>query len=48
MQSYQEKVEGTTDFLIRTQGLDRQAAHDAAIRILAKLPAWQTVPKESN
>ncbi len=48
MQSYPEKVEGTTDFLIQTQGLDRQAAHAAAIRILAKLPAWQGVLEESE
>lgn len=41
MQSYPEKVEGTTEFLIRTQGLDAQAARSAAIRMLAKLPAWQ-------
>ena len=41
MQSYPEKLEGTTDFLMQTQGLDRQAAHDAALHILAKLPAWQ-------
>jgi hypothetical protein len=38
MQSYPEKVEGTTEFLIRTQGLDAQAAREAAIRMLAKLP----------
>jgi hypothetical protein len=43
MQSYEEKVEGTTDFLIKTQGLDRQAAQATAIRVLAKLPAWQNV-----
>lgn len=36
LQSYQEKVEGTTDFLIQTQGLDRNTAHAAAIRILAQ------------
>ena len=41
MQSYSEKVESTTEFLIQTQGLDRQAAHDTAIRIMAKLPAWR-------
>jgi hypothetical protein len=45
MQSYPEKLEGTTDFLIRTQGLDRQAAHAAAIRTLAQLPAWQGIQK---
>ncbi len=41
MQSYPEKLEGTTDFLIKTQGLDKGAAHEAAIRILAKLLAWK-------
>jgi hypothetical protein len=46
MQSYSEKVEGTTDFLMRTQGLDKQAAHSAAIRTLAKLPAWQKILQE--
>jgi len=46
MQSYPEKVEGTTNFLVETQGLDRQAAHDAAVRILAKLPAWRQAQSE--
>lgn len=46
MQSYPEKVEGTTDFLVRTQGMDINAAHDAAVRLLAKLPAWQGMLKE--
>lgn len=41
MQSYPEKVDGTTEFLIRTQGLDREAARQMAVRTLAKLPAWQ-------
>ena len=41
MQSYPEKLEGTADFLVKTQGLDKKAAHEAAIRILAKLPAWK-------
>ena len=40
MQSYPEKLEGTTEFLIRTQGLDPQAAHEMAILTLAKLTAW--------
>lgn len=48
MQSYAEKVEGTTDFLVKTQGLDREAAHTAAIHILAKLPAWQGIQKEGE
>lgn len=41
MQSYSEKVAGTTEFLIRTQGLDREAARQMAVRTLAKLPAWK-------
>jgi hypothetical protein len=41
MQSYSEKVDGTTEFLIRTQGLDVEAARQTAIRTLARLPAWQ-------
>lgn len=40
MQSYPEKLDGTTEFLVRTQGLDKDAAREAAIRIMAKLPAW--------
>ncbi len=43
MQSYHEKVDGMTEFLIRTQGLDREAAKQTAIRTLAKLPAWKEV-----
>ena len=41
MQSYLEKLEGMTEFLVRTQGLDKDAARELAIRSLAKLPAWQ-------
>lgn len=41
MQSYPEKVEGMTDFLIRTQGLDQAVARQTAIRTMSKLPAWQ-------
>lgn len=41
MQSYPEKLEKTVEFLIRTQGLDPQAARQLAIRTLAKLPAWK-------
>ncbi len=40
MQSYPEKLKGTTEFLIRTQGLDQEAAAQLAKRTLAKLPAW--------
>lgn len=41
MQSYSEKLEGTTDFLIHTQGLDKTVAQELAIRTLAKMPAWK-------
>lgn len=41
MQSYEEKLEGTTRFLIKTQGLEENAARAAAEHLLAKLPAWQ-------
>lgn len=41
MQSYLEKLEGMTEFLVRTQGLDKDAARELAIRSLEKLPAWQ-------
>lgn len=41
MQSYDEKLRGTVDFLIKTQGFDRKAAEGAAVQILAKLPAWR-------
>jgi hypothetical protein len=40
MQSYPEKLEGTTHFLMNTQGLDEKAAHETAIRLMKKLPAW--------
>ncbi|MNC29241.1 putative zinc ribbon domain protein [compost metagenome] len=43
MQSYPERLEGMTGFLTRTQGLDRQAARDVAVRTMAKLPAWKDV-----
>jgi hypothetical protein len=41
MQSYEEKLTGMTQFIVRTQGLDPQRAQTAASEMLAKLPAWQ-------
>lgn len=46
MQSYPEKLKGTTEFLIRTQGLDKEAALPLAKRTLAKLPAWQNITED--
>ena len=41
MQSYDEKLKGMTEFIIRTQGLDENAAKNAAIGMMSKLPAWK-------
>ncbi|MEN6389142.1 MAG: zinc ribbon domain-containing protein [Syntrophomonas sp.] len=41
MHSYQEKLEGMTAFIVKTQGLDEAAARAAAERMMAKLPAWK-------
>ena len=46
MQSYPEKLESMTEFMIRTQGLDPAAAHDVAQRTLAKLPAWNNMENQ--
>lgn len=43
MQSYDEKLESMTGFIVKTQGLDESAARDAAKNIMAKLPAWQDI-----
>ena len=43
MQSYPEKLEGTTHFLMTTQGLDETAARETAIRLMKKLPAWASI-----
>ena len=42
MQSYDEKLKGTIDFIVKTQGLDKDAAKNATINILSKLPAWKS------
>ncbi len=41
MQSYEEKLEGMTEFIVKTQGFDEKAARSAAREMMAKLPAWQ-------
>ena len=40
MQSFGEKKESMTDFIIKTQGLAREAAEGAALSMMKKLPAW--------
>ena len=41
MQSFDEKKENLTSFIVRTQGLAREAAESAALSMMAKLPAWE-------
>ena len=41
MQSYDEKLEALSGFIIRTQGLDKQVALAAARNRMASLPAWK-------
>lgn len=41
MQSYDEKLEGMTNFIIKTQGLEKKIANKAAKAMMAKLPAWK-------
>jgi hypothetical protein len=41
MQSYAEKLDSLTAFLIRTQGMDKKAASIIARNMLWKLPVWR-------
>ncbi|KXL51708.1 putative zinc ribbon domain protein [Anaerotignum neopropionicum] len=41
MQSYREKLNSMTEFIIKTQGIKEQPAREAAKSMMAKLPAWQ-------
>jgi len=41
MQSYEEKLNGMSAFIIRTQGLDEKTARSAAKNMMSKLPAWK-------
>ena len=42
MQSFEEKKENMTDFIIKTQGLAHEAAESAALSMMKKLPAWES------
>lgn len=42
MQSYDEKLNSLTNFIVKTQGLDEKAANNAAKSMMAKLPAWKS------
>ena len=41
MQTYEEKLESMSNFIIRTQGISEEIARIAAVEHLAKLPAWK-------
>lgn len=41
MHSYDEKLESMTEFIIKTQGMDKGAAKNAARSMMEKLPAWK-------
>lgn len=42
LQSYEEKVSSLTNFIIKTQGLEQEAACSAAKSMMEKLPAWES------
>jgi len=41
MRSFEEQKAGMTEFIIKTQGLDRKAAESAALSMMKNLPAWK-------
>ena len=42
MQSYEEKLDSLSAFIMKTQGLDEQVAIAEARNMMAALPAWKT------
>ncbi len=40
MQNYDEKLESMAEFMIKNQGVDKEAAISASKSIMRKLPAW--------
>ncbi len=41
MQSFEEKKEGMSKFIMKTQGLDSSVARQAAQELMRSLPAWE-------
>jgi len=41
MQSYEEKLSGMTEFIVRSQNVDSETARNKAKEIMSKLPAWE-------
>ena len=42
MQSFDEKLDSLSLFIVKTQGLDKQVARGAAQKMMAELPAWKS------
>ena len=42
MQSFEEKRESLTGFIIKAQGFDKSVAQQSAESMMKKLPAWQS------
>lgn len=42
MQSFEEKLESLTAFIIKTQGLAESVATESARSMMQKLPAWKS------
>ena len=40
MRSYDETLEGMTQFMVRSQGLAEAPAREAVVQMMARLPAW--------
>ena len=40
MQSFEEKKTNLANFMVKTQGLAREAAEAVALSMMRKLPAW--------
>ncbi|MDQ0359370.1 zinc ribbon domain-containing protein [Breznakia pachnodae] len=43
LQTYDERLDGMTSFIIKTQGLDHEVAQSVAKDMMSKLPAWKDV-----
>lgn len=41
LQSYDERLDGMTSFIVRTQGFDEGAARETARSMMSKPPAWK-------
>lgn len=41
MQSYEDRLDNMTAFIVKTQGFDADAARSAAKNMMAALPAWK-------